>query len=464
MEKGTAVKRRLKGMGLNGLFWRYLITTGALTVMLCLAWLVLFNILVNMELVMSAYTAVRGLDETEQMLQAQTEFTPSEIPHFYEWALVEDGEIVESSMNKKQLEYARSELAGSSAPHGWFYAQYFHLVPLQDGRTVMLEYDYSVCYTDPHLQATLPDFQTLYIGLLLVLLLLLATMRTKHYTKILRQDAQAITAACEMVRRQQLDEPLQGLARVRELQAALATIDTLRQELSHSLKEQWASEQQKNEALAALAHDLKTPLTVIGGNAELLSEDDLAQPQKELLQAILRNAQHAEEYVRRLREVTTENVLSLEKEKVSLRELLDECAQFGRDLTTAKGQNLGLHHSADSLSGETAMIGKSEVLRAMENLLNNAVRFTPAGGVVVLGIELRPEQVGLWVQDSGPGFSPEALSKAGQTFYTEEGSRPQDGHMGMGLYFAAQVAKQHGGRLVLENTSAGGRAYLWLQR
>lgn len=110
------------------------------------------------------------------------------------------------------------------------------------------------------------------------------------------------------------------------------------------------------------------------------------------------------------------------------------------------------------------MIGKSEVLRAMENLLNNAVRFTPAGGVVVLGIELRPEQVGLWVQDSGPGFSPEALSKAGQTFYTEEGSRPQDGHMGMGLYFAAQVAKQHGGRLVLENTSAGGRAYLWLQR
>lgn len=462
MEKRTVIRGRPKAMGLDGLFWRYLLTTGGLVALVCLAWLLLFNILINMGLVLSAYTAVRGLEETEQMLQAQTVFDPSEIPHIYGWALVEDGEITESSMNQRQLEYARREWAGSSGSHGWFYPQYFHLVPLRDGRTVMLEYDYSVCYRDPNLQASLPDFQTIYIGLLVVLLLLVVAVRTRHYTKLLRQDTQAITTACNMVGRQQLEEPLQGQARVRELQAALTAIETLRQELSCALKEQWASEQQKNESLAALAHDLKTPLTVIQGNAELLVEEDLAEPQKERLQAILRNARHAEEYVGCLREVTARNVLPPKKEAVSLGDLLEACAQLGRDLTTAKGQTLELHPLDHSLAEEVVMIGQREVLRAVENLLNNGVRFTPDGGVVALGVQWKPEEVGIWVQDSGPGFSPEALAKGGKTFYTEDGSRPQDGHMGMGLYVAAQVAKEHGGCLTLENTTTGGRACLWL--
>ena len=69
MEKGTAVKNRRRRIGLNALFWRYLIASGSLAATLCVLWLLLFNILVNMEVVMSAYTAVRGLTETERMLQ-----------------------------------------------------------------------------------------------------------------------------------------------------------------------------------------------------------------------------------------------------------------------------------------------------------------------------------------------------------------------------------------------------------
>ena len=101
MEKRAAVKNRRRGLGLNALFWRYLITSGSLAAALCVLWLILFNILVNMGFVMSAYTAVRGLTETERLLQEQTVFDPEAIPHFYEWALVEDGEITDSNMNQK---------------------------------------------------------------------------------------------------------------------------------------------------------------------------------------------------------------------------------------------------------------------------------------------------------------------------------------------------------------------------
>lgn len=463
MEKGTAVKNRRRRIGLNALFWRYLIASGSLAATLCVLWLLLFNILVNMGVVMSAYTAVRGLTETERMLHEQAVFDPEAIPHFYEWALVENGEITDSNMNQKQLKYARRELSGDSAPHGWFYSQYFHLVPLQNGQTVMLEYDYSVCYADPVLNAILPDFQTVYIGLLLALLLVLIGLCTGHYTRILRKDTQTIADACEMVRSRRLDRPLYGQARVKELQAALATIETLRRELSHSLEEQWTAEQRKNEALSALTHDLKTPLTVISGNAELLAEDNLTQQQKELALAILRGAVHAEDYVKRLREVTAGAFWASDREEIPVRSLLSAIIQQGRDLSAQKGQIFAVDRSVAAFSDETVEIEKDEVLRAMENLLSNAFRFTPPGGTVLLGVELQTGRTGFWIQDSGPGFSPEALAKAGKTFYTEDGSRPQGGHMGMGLYFASQIAQKHGGCLSLENTAMGGRACLWLK-
>ena len=109
------------------------------------------------------------------------------------------------------------------------------------------------------------------------------------------------------------------------------------------------------------------------------------------------------------------------------------------------------------------MAEKDDVLRAVENLLSNASRFTPAGKEITVDAVLEGQMAGIRVQDSGPGFSAEALAKAGKTFYTQDGSRPKEGHMGMGLYFVSQVARRHGGSLVLENTPSGGRACLRLE-
>lgn len=463
MEKRRTIKRPVRGMGLNGMLWRYLTVTGTLSFLLCLAWLFLFNILVNMGFVMSAYTAVRALPETEKMLLGQERFDPGEIPFFYKWALAEDGRITESNMNEKQLGYAYDELAGYSAPHGHFYSQYFHRVTLPDGRIVLLEYDYSVCYKTPELQALLPDFQLCYVGLLLGLLVWLITGCTRHYTKLLRQDALTITAACEMVRRRRLDEPVKDRVRIKELQAALEAIETLRCELSSSLKEQWAAETQKNETLAALAHDLKTPLTVMMGNADLLAEDDLTDRQKEMTEAILRSAVQAKRYVERLRQAAVSGLFASCREPVLVGELFSECVQRGKDLTAVRGQTLLAKEPAPDFLKKTLLLEKSDVLRTVENLLANAVRFTPAGGTVTIDTVWDEKKAGIRVQDEGPGFSPEALAKAGKTFYTQDGSRPKDGHMGMGLYFAAQVAQKHGGSLVLENTPSGGSACLWLE-
>ena len=104
---------------------------------------------------------------------------------------------------------------------------------------------------------------------------------------------------------------------------------------------------------------------------------------------------------------------------------------------------------------------RAELLRALVNLVENAARYTPRGGAVTLESHMRraPDGAGravFTVQDTGPGFTPEALAKGMQPLYTGEKSRPQDGHMGLGLTFAADVARRHGGALALRNAAGGG--------
>ena len=100
--------------------------------------------------------------------------------------------------------------------------------------------------------------------------------------------------------------------------------------------------------------------------------------------------------------------------------------------------------------------------RAVGNLLDNAVRYTPRGGEISLTLHAADGCLSVAVEDSGPGFSAEALAKGDQPFFTSAASRPQSGHLGLGLYFAARVARSCGGELRLSNTGRGGRAELLL--
>ena len=101
----------------------------------------------------------------------------------------------------------------------------------------------------------------------------------------------------------------------------------------------------------------------------------------------------------------------------------------------------------------TLCAAQCDLLRAAENLLDNAVRYTPRGGTVTLLVTKEKQDFILRVTDTGPGFTPEALAKAGEMLYTDA-ARSDAAHQGLGLYFARKVAQSHGGVLVLSNLPA----------
>lgn len=450
---------RRRGHTLTGLFWGYLlrVLTGLLA--LGLAALFGFQLLVNLGVILPANTAANQLDALCEVLQSGGRLDPAQIPPYYRWLLLSGHEEIASNMTAGQLADARAALDGHSSGSLRLYARFHRQIPLADGSVCLLQYDYSVPYADPALQASLPDFQLCYLAFWGAAALLFCAWQTRRSARVLRQDADALTGACDAVRRRCLDTPGPRRAKIRELQAALSAIDLLRQELALSLKEQWAADQAKTRAMAALAHDLKTPLTVISGNAELLWEDSLPDSQRQSVQAILRSADSAGRYLEQLRRITHGAGICAPVQPEPLADAAAQCVQAARDRCRAAGLSLRTVQPSEPLTGSWALC-LPDLVRSVENLADNAARYSPAGGCVTLRLEQTAGTLVLAVEDEGPGFSPEALARAGRDLFTEEGSRPQGGHLGMGLFFAAQTARRHGGRLTLENTAGGARAAL----
>ena len=362
-------------------------------------------------------------------------------------------------MDEKHLAYAEAALAGERDPQGMFYSQYHRLTQLPDGTTCVIQYDYSMPYGAEVLQRRLPEFQTCATIVLLLAWLTAGAISTHHFAGLLRRDAALLTGATEAIAQRRLDVPITGRARVREFGATLKAMDDLRRNLAESLESQWGMEQQRRLELAALTHDLKTPLSVISGNAELLGEDALTEGQRESVDAIFRSALRLQDYVAQLRAMTgSEAALSREKERVSLPALAEGWREVGQSLCGAKPAAF----RCPEVPRLELAVYRGDLDRAVSNLLDNAARYTPTGGAVTLSVAADGEALTIAVEDTGPGFSAEALARGGQAFYTSDASRPQEGHMGMGLYFAAQTAKRHGGALHLANTGLGARAELVL--
>lgn len=450
-----------KSIGLAALFWRYLLTVGLGVAAASLVWWAVMMLLMfkGTFVLPAAYAAGHAAETAEALVE---NFAPETIPHYYRWAVfTESGDTVCcGDMSSRQLEYARqSLLQGGSSARSFPYTQYHLIFPLEGGGMGVLQYDYSVPYASAALQKKLPDFQLCATAVLIGLWVLATALCTRRYTRFLRQDAGTIAGATRAIANRQLTEPLVGEARVRELGEALEAMDLLRQNLGEALERQWAMEQQRQRDLAALAHDLKTPLAIISGNGELLAEDPLTAAQQGSVDAILRGAERLEAYVGRLQAFSVGGDREETPAAAALADLFDVWRAAGEGLCGPEG----IHFLASEPPALTCSFRQEAVNRAVLNLLDNAARFAGKGGRVLLTVRAGGDLLSVTVADTGPGFSPEALARAGRGLFTGSASRPQDGHTGWGLCYARQVARDHGGELHLRNTVCGGEAELRLR-
>lgn len=437
---------------LTAVFYRYLATTGALMLAIVLLWWAALLSVMAAGWVLPASTAALEAREAVQRCGETGRFSPEGLPHYLRWVRFDStGEPVDSSkMTGRQLRLARAALEGRVCRQGFWYTQYHRLVALDGGEMLVLQYDYAAPYAREEWARSLPDFQTAMLLLLGALLLLTAVMNTRRCVSRVKRDLCVLTAATETVARQELNAPIDGETGILELAQAVGAMERLRASLADSLERQWRMEAERQEEIAALTHDIKTPLAVILGNAELLEEEQRDATQRKAA-AIVRAAEQLEAYVQRLRALETTASSGGQAEPVPLPELVQRLNRMGEGLC-APGN---LRFEASPLPEGSALLEREALERAVLNLLDNAARF--ARSRVSLSASFRDGMLTFAVQDDGPGFSAQALERAGHGMYTEEAS--PGSHLGLGLCTAARTAERCGGTLLLQN-DAGARARL----
>ena len=268
-----------------------------------------------------------------------------------------------------------------------------------------------------------------YVHLLvsLAIIVLVVMLVVRQATKPLQQLAQAADSLG-----QNLDAPPLPEAGSTEMRTAAQAFNRMRDKIRRLIDE-------RSRALAAVSHDLRTPLTRLRLRSELIEDGRLRDQMAADLDAMAQMIDATLDYLRGLRESEPVRPIDIDA-------LLDSLAED----SAALRREIGVEGKA--LSSYPGRL--SALRRAIQNLIDNAFKY---GHAPRIRIEDSPHVLRLIVEDDGPGIPPEALALVTEPYYRPDAARASDtGGVGLGLSIVKDVALLHGGELRLANRPQGG--------
>ncbi len=213
----------------------------------------------------------------------------------------------------------------------------------------------------------------------------------------------------------------------------------------------------RRQMTADIAHDLRTPLQVIGGYIDAMAEGDL-EPTRERLATVYSEIEHLQHLVADLRTLSQADAgeLPLSRQAVLPQELLERVAATYAN--QARQQNITLTFSADP-NLPPLYIDEDRIRQVLGNLLSNALRHTPDGGRIALSAYRNDAGVHLAVQDNGEGIAADDLPYVFERFYRGDRARQDEaGASGLGLAIARELVELHGGSIAAASPGPGAGA------
>lgn len=267
-----------------------------------------------------------------------------------------------------------------------------------------------------------------------------------------------LAGAADRIAEQDLDFAI-GTVRGRELGRLSETLEHMRASLLEAQRELWRTAESRRCLNAAFAHDLRTPITVLKGTVGMaqmrLRRGDTLDV--DALDALSSQVARLERYATSMGGLTKLEDRPVERERLSADVLRGELEHHVAGVVSARGSELDLELASRSESAEsirhdmTVLLDLSLVEEVLDNLLSNACAHAVSS--VTFDMMVDAGTLTLVVTDDGPGFTPEALHRGCDPFFSENKSAE---HFGLGLNVSSVLCGLHGGEIALTNAETGG--------
>ncbi len=239
------------------------------------------------------------------------------------------------------------------------------------------------------------------------------------------------------------------------VEAAPVELRELDAALNHTAEELRRRQEQREDILRAVSHDLRSPLTAILTQAELLQRQGLPGPQRSGAEAIVASARRMNVMIQDLVDSARleSGQLQLNRRPVDLYAFLQELKQRLAGAMDMERVQVTAEPGLPPVSADP-----DRLERILTNLISNALKYSAPGTLVTVALYPHPGELVTAVSDRGPGIPPADLPRLFQRYYRTEAGREQRG-LGLGLYITRQLVEAHGGRIWVESRLGEGSTF-----
>ena len=474
-------KNRGREKTLMGMFLKYMVLFCVNVVLICIGAYLMIAILGGTGMVYPANYPEQWMNVHETELREREDLRELEFPYGTNYGVyTRNGEWLYGTIVEKDREatwdgYERQNMSALSG--------YYRVFEREKEEICIVKYYFQMRYVNQTLNRILPTPELLIPILMTIIFLVQAVVLARHFAKNMKKRLEKLQGVTQKISENDLEFAVETTD-IKEINQVLRSLERMKDALQKSLKKQWDMEEEQNRQVRALVHDIKTPLTIIKGNAELSAEDvgewkeilsektdgsgklSALQGVENCQKQILEHTVEIEAYLDKMRLILKHQTAAETETCITCDRLQEKLKVQAEQMTSP--QDLPLLVQCHSVQG-VVQVNLEQLKRAWGNVLGNAIEYTDSEqGVDVCINEAEKDGVSYLcakVSDYGPGFSGEELNYAAEEFFRGDESRHDRSHQGLGLAIAKRFVEAQGGFLEIRNSeqTGGGEVTLWLK-